>query len=105
MLISCRREGECLQIGEEIEIRIISVRKNKVTLGVVAPREIKIETRKLNEMEMANTEAAAAQSFQFGQLIRMPRSRGENIVFVLEDADFLRTKSGMTDKRNGRADE
>jgi carbon storage regulator len=104
MLISCRKEGECLQVGEEIEIRIISVRKNKVTLGVVAPRELKIETRKLNEIEMANTEAAA-QSFQFGKLIGPPRSRGENIRFVLEDTDFLRRKSELTDKRNGRPDE
>lgn len=104
MLISCRKEGECLQLGDEIEIRIISVRKNKVTLGVVAPREIKIETRKLNEIEMENT-IAAAQSFQFGHLIRGPRTRGENIVFVLEESNFLRREPELTDKRNGRSDE
>jgi carbon storage regulator len=103
MLISCRKEGECLQLGEDIEIRIISIRKNRVTLGVVAPREIKIETRKLNEIEMENT-MAAAQPFQFGQF-QAPRSPGENIVFVLEDAEFLGRKSEMTDKRNGRSDE
>lgn len=104
MLISCRKEGESLKVGEEIEIRIISVRKNKVTLGVVAPRQVKIATRKLSEMEMANT-VAAAQSVYVGQLLRTPRGAGENVVFVLEDGDFFGTNSELTDKRNGRPDE
>jgi carbon storage regulator CsrA len=104
MLISCRKEGESLGIGGEIEIRIISVRKNKVTLGVVAPREVKIETRKLSEMEMANT-MAVAQSTHVGQLFGSPGGRSENIVFVLEEADLLGRNSELTDKRNGRPDE
>jgi carbon storage regulator len=104
MLISCRKEGESLEIGEEIEIRIIAVRKNKVTLGIVAPRDVKIATRRLSEMEMANT-MAAAQSLHVGQLLRSPRDRVENIVFVLEGADFFGRSSDLTDKRNGRSDE
>lgn len=104
MLISCRKEGESLEIGEEIEIRIIAVRKNKVTLGVVAPRDVKIATRKLSEMEMVNT-MAAAQSVHVGQLLRSPRDRIENIVFVLEETDLFGRNSDLTDKRNGRSDE
>lgn len=104
MLISCRKEGESLRVGDEIEIRVISVRKNKVTLGVVAPRQVKIATRKLSEMEMANT-VAAAQAVHVGQFLRIPRNHGENIVFVLEGGDFYGTKPELTDKRDGRSDE
>jgi carbon storage regulator len=103
MLISCRKEGESLEIGDKVEIRIISIRRNKVTLGVVAPRDIKIATRKLSEMEMANT-MAAAHSVHVGQLLRSPRDQGENIVFVL-DASFLEGKPQMTDRGNGGLDE
>jgi carbon storage regulator CsrA len=58
MLISCRREGETLHIGEEIEIRVVSIRKNKVVLGVIAPRSVKIAAGKLTEEALANTVAA-----------------------------------------------
>lgn len=104
MLISCRKEGESLEIGEAIEVRIISVRKNKVTLGVVAPREVKIETRKLSEMEMANT-MAVVQSVHVGQFFGATPNRSESVVFVLEEADLMERSSESTDKKGGRFDE
>jgi carbon storage regulator len=103
VLISRRKEGDSLQIGDEVEIRIVSVRKNKVTLGVVAPRDMKIVTRKLNEMEMANT-MAAAHSVDIGQLLRSPLDPSEDIVFVLE-SDLLRKNPELTDMRSERPDE
>jgi carbon storage regulator CsrA len=102
MLISCRREGDTLEIGEQIEIRIIAIRRSRVTLGVVAPRDMKIVTRKLTEMEMANT-MAAVHSVEFGQLLHGPET-AEKIVFVL-DASSLERESRMTDKENGGVDE
>ena len=104
MLISCRKEGESLEIGEEVEIRIVSIRKNKVTLGVVAPRDVKIATRKLSQMEMANT-MAAAHSVQVGQLLRSPLDRAENIIFVLDESGLLGKNPELADKRDGRPDE
>lgn len=103
MLISCRKEGDSLTIGEQIEIRIVSIRKNKVTLGVVAPRDIKIRTRKLSDMEMANT-MAAAHSVYVGQLFGVPRDEAENIIFVLE-ANLLERSAQQTDKGSGGLDE
>ena len=104
MLISCRKEGESLKIGDEVEIRVVSVRRNKVTLGVVAPREVRIATRKMSEMEMANT-VAAAHSVQVGQLLRLPRDRAENIMFVLDAANPRETPWGLVDKGDRRSDE
>jgi carbon storage regulator len=102
VLISRRKEGDSIQIGEDVEIRIVSVRRNKVTVGIVAPRDMRIITRKLNEMEMANTRAAA-HSVDIGPLLRPPDGP-EDVVFVLE-ANLLRENPESTDKRSGRADE
>ena len=103
MLISCRKEGDSLQIGEEIEVRIISIRKNRVTLGVVAPRDFKIVTRKLTEMEMTNT-MAVAHSAHLDQLLRPPQSPSENVVFLLE-REFQEKNPLLTEKRNEGPDE
>ncbi len=59
MLISRRKEGETLFIGDENEVRIVSVREKKVVIGIVAPREVKIAAGKLNPEALANTMAAA----------------------------------------------
>jgi carbon storage regulator len=59
MLLSKRKEGETLLIGENIELRIVSVHKKKVILGIIAPRDVKITATKLSDAAMANTMAAA----------------------------------------------
>lgn len=103
MLISCRREGDAIKIGDEIEIRIISVRKNRVTLGVVAPQTVKIATRKLTEMELTNT-MAAAHSVQLGRLLGASKSSFENVVFVL-DREFQEKIPLVTEKGSEGPDE
>lgn len=59
MLISRRKEGESLLIGDDVEVRIVSVRGKKVILGVVAPKHVRIAAARLSEAELHNTEAAA----------------------------------------------
>ena len=81
MLISRRKEGDALVIDEEIEIRIVSVRKKKVILGVIAPRERKIRASKLTEAEMANT-MAAANSINIDQFLHA--QPGEHVSFLLD---------------------
>jgi carbon storage regulator CsrA len=80
MLISRRKEGETVQIGHEIEIRIISLRKKKVILGIIAPRDVKIVAAKLDPAELANTMAAANS-------IEVPGNNGEQVLFLLGSAD------------------
>jgi carbon storage regulator len=62
MLISRRREGETIQIGDSIEIRIVTIRRNKVVIGIIAPRDVKIATGKLTDEALANTMAAINSS-------------------------------------------
>lgn len=45
MMVTIRREGESILIGDSIEVRIIDVRRTKVKLGISAPRDLRITTR------------------------------------------------------------
>lgn len=82
MLISRRKEGETLKIGDDIEIRIVAVRKKKVIFGVVAPRELKIEVGKLSPEAFANT-AAAVHSVELGKILQSATGKAETPVSIL----------------------
>lgn len=77
MLISRRKEGETILIGDDIEIRVVSVRKKKVILGIIAPRDVRITATRMNEVELANTLAAANS-------LELPGDKREEVVFLLE---------------------
>lgn len=42
MLILTRRVGEALHIGEQVVVKVLSVRGGQVRLGIDAPREVKV---------------------------------------------------------------
>lgn len=42
MLVLTRRKGESIQIGKEIEVKIISVEGDQIKIGIDAPRSIDI---------------------------------------------------------------
>ncbi len=97
MLISRRKEGETLLIGENIEIRIVAIRKKKVILGVIAPRDVKISTGKLADIEMANTLAAVTPS-NVDDLLPNQRTSTEDVLFFLERRSSTETDAPTTDK-------
>jgi carbon storage regulator len=49
MLVLTRRPGERLLIGEAVEVTILEVRGDQVSIGVSAPREIPIHREELLE--------------------------------------------------------
>jgi carbon storage regulator len=49
MLVLQRHPGESIRIGPDVEVRILSVSRNQVKIGVVAPREIEIYRSELEE--------------------------------------------------------
>jgi carbon storage regulator len=97
VLISRRKVGETLLIGDEIELRIISVRKKRVILGIIAPRDIRIAAMKLSDAEMANT-MAAANSIDIDQFFHAPSGEEEQVLFLLEESKTPE----MADKDYGR---
>jgi carbon storage regulator len=80
MLVTFRREGESILIGDTIEIFILDIRRSKVKLGVKAPRNVIITTQEMKLVREQNL--AAAQ----------PRS---NVVLHTLIAKFMEDKAGV----------
>ena len=46
-LILTRRIGESLVIGQDVTVRVLSVKGNQVRLGVEAPREVSVHREEI----------------------------------------------------------
>ena len=68
MLVLSRKPEESILIGDHVYVKILSIRGNRVRLGITAPRSVevdRIEVRKLKEEDKKKKqteEVAALQS-------------------------------------------
>jgi carbon storage regulator len=60
MLVLRRRAGECLLIGDNVEIEILEAGSWGVKIGIRAPREVSILRKELQVTREANYAAARA---------------------------------------------
>lgn len=64
MLITRRKEGEALLIGDTIEVVVLEVSQGRVKLGVTAPPEVAVERKEwrlvLNQNRSASGSATSA---------------------------------------------
>ncbi|MCU9612982.1 carbon storage regulator CsrA [Caldibacillus lycopersici] len=59
MLVLTRKTGESIQIGDGIEIKIVSVKGDQVKIGIEAPKNVEIYRKEIFEqMQESNKEAA-----------------------------------------------
>lgn len=49
MLVLSRRMDESIMVGEDVEIKIVGVRGNKVRLGITAPKSIEVHRKEVFE--------------------------------------------------------
>ena len=54
MLVLSRKEGEQLVIGDNITLVISRISGNRVTIGIEAPKEVKIVRSELTDMESSS---------------------------------------------------
>lgn len=60
MLVLTRKVGESVQIGEEIEITVLSVQGDQIKLGINAPRNVDIHRKEIYlSIKESNNEAAS----------------------------------------------
>lgn len=58
MLILSRKTGEAIQIGDDIEIRIVSLKGDQVKLGIDAPKHVDIYRKEIvDEIQKENQQA------------------------------------------------
>lgn len=60
MLVLSRKEGERLVIGENIVITVNRISGNRITLGIDAPRDVRIVRGELEPKEDVGVRAGAA---------------------------------------------
>ncbi|MBN2654478.1 MAG: carbon storage regulator CsrA [Nitrospirae bacterium] len=59
MLVLTRKQGQLINIGDDIKIKIVEVGQNFVRLGIEAPREMPVYREELYEkLKQLNTEAS-----------------------------------------------
>ncbi|MFD0696239.1 carbon storage regulator CsrA [Paenibacillus sp. GCM10027628] len=58
MLVLTRKKGESIRIGDEIEIRVLSVEGDGIKLGIIAPRSLAVYRQEIYEaIQLSNREA------------------------------------------------
>lgn len=75
MLVITRKNGEGINIGDDIKITVLEVSKDRVRIGIDAPKTIKIARNELADTEAFNIEAAGKlpQSFM-DELLKAKKS-------------------------------
>lgn len=58
MLVLSRKLNESIIIGENIEVKVLSIEGDQVKLGIVAPKNIKVHRREVYESIQEQNKAA-----------------------------------------------
>jgi len=59
MLVLTRKRNEAIQIGEEIEIKVLAIEGDQIKLGIVAPKSVDIHRKEVYmDIQQQNNEAA-----------------------------------------------
>ena len=56
MLILMRRAGESIRIGDDITVKIVSLDRNRVRVGVNAPRNVRVDREEVAEKKRLGLE-------------------------------------------------
>lgn len=69
MLVLTRKTGEAIQIGDHIEVTILSVQGDQIKLGINAPKAIEIHRKEIYlSIQESNNEAASISNNILDQL-------------------------------------
>ncbi|NOX55299.1 MAG: carbon storage regulator CsrA [Planctomycetes bacterium] len=58
MLVLSRKKDETIIIGDNIKVMVIDIRKDKVRLGIEAPRDVSVHRREVYEAIQKEKQAA-----------------------------------------------
>ncbi|MEG6532197.1 carbon storage regulator CsrA [Caldibacillus thermoamylovorans] len=70
MLILARKKGEAIQIGNEIEIKIISIQGDQVKIGIDAPKTVEVYRKEIYEQIQEENKQAATTTTNILELIK-----------------------------------
>ena len=57
MLVLTRRVGESIIIADEIQVAVISIRGDRVRIGIAAPSDIRVDRQEIHELRNEHVES------------------------------------------------
>ncbi|WP_163538884.1 carbon storage regulator CsrA [Gracilibacillus sp. YIM 98692] len=70
MLVLTRKSNEAIKIGDDIEIKVVSVDGDQVKLGISAPKDVEIHRKEIYQAIQAENNEAAELSTNVIDLIK-----------------------------------
>ncbi len=77
MLVVTRKLDESIIISDSIEISVLEISKDKVKIGINAPKEVKIIRSELKTAQQTNVQAAQISSEGLAQLLKSQKEDKE----------------------------
>jgi len=78
MLVLTRKRNEAIQIGEDIEIKVLAIEGDQIKLGISAPQSVDIYRKEIYvDIEEQNNEAVNT-SLDLLQLLKEEKKRQED---------------------------
>ncbi|SES71700.1 carbon storage regulator [Salinibacillus kushneri] len=59
MLVLTRKAGESIQIGDDVEVKIVGVDGDQIKLGIDAPKDVDIHRQEIYQMIQEENKAAS----------------------------------------------
>jgi len=70
MLVVTRKTDESVIIADNIEITVLEIGKDKVKIGINAPKEVKVIRSELKDARQTNEQAAHASGSAIAELLK-----------------------------------
>ena len=70
MLVVTRKTDESIVIADNIEVTVLEISKDKVKIGINAPREVKIFRSELKTAQQTNEQSAHISGAALEQLLK-----------------------------------
>lgn len=75
MLVLTRKQNEAIQIGEDIEIRVLAIEGDQIKLGIHAPKSVDIHRKEIyTAIQKQNNEALNTSV----DILRLLKDQGKN---------------------------
>jgi cytosine/creatinine deaminase len=71
MLVLTRQRDDSIMIGDDIEVRVVDIRGDKVRIGITAPKSVSVHRREI--YDQIRQENLAAAQIQIQDLTQMPK--------------------------------
>ncbi|MBE6889045.1 MAG: carbon storage regulator CsrA [Ruminococcaceae bacterium] len=71
MLVVTRKQDESLIISDDICITVLEIGKDKVKIGISAPKEVKIIRSELKDARQTNEQSASVSKSAIAELLKL----------------------------------